>query len=886
MDRSWMYEKRTTLKYMQGVQEFIQYAEKNKSKKTEEFIVCPCCDCKNLRGFRSSEQVKSHLIRRGFKKGYSRWVWHGENLYPSISATKNEDHVNSESHAESDSHANSQTNANNEENDETRASNDENDEDNDRMDEMMHDVQGDFSEMPPEFKRLFDNVEKPLFSGCTNFTELTAALKLYNLKAKNGWSDKSFTGLLELQKDMVASDNELSNSIYKAKTTMSDQSASTFASDPTSVSAPKRRGPNTRGPNNCKNLKKKKKTEDVSIEFDEYNRPIGPYSKQFVSYIGISVRSKVDININNWHSVDQCIKDTIWKDVKKEFAIQDDSKKNVVLKIASSRWKDFKSRLLREYVVNKHPNYESPVQVYDYLTEEQWARFVADRESEQFKEIRQKARERCALNEHPHFLGSAGYAGKRLEWMISDPLSSQPSCASISSSLVFEDRSFDWVRARVKKSKDGSYYIPNEKTQEVFHKIVDKCEEVSKGSFQPKRHHDILSAALGKEDYSGSVRGVGKYSTIRDVFGKPERKQVITVDDVKKLMEKCKQDTVLDVQSKIDILNQQLNILMRNMSTTHPLPQDASVGTPQSVHVPFDLSPIHSSCHSIDAYPVTTIKENVKISSPRQNKKNENQSGEVCTIGTRPPIVGDDVLQHLGDNCKQLVNLLIFLPSGKDYIDLEIDQTIFHHRNVSNIYVMMEDIQDLLMMNWLDVSIIQVFILFLNRLCNESGVTSIGFACPTQISEDMVNLNSAAVTTYLIHVMDQHKNKQFILAPYHQEHHWLLLVICVCSRNVYVFDPKACNRTIEVKPCVNIAFRSLRTNGRGPRTGNWKQCKCPQQPGGVECGYYVLRYMYEMVTKYSSIDCLDEVFEQNSYSINEIDEIRDLWAKHFLEECV
>ncbi|XP_019156997.1 PREDICTED: uncharacterized protein LOC109153602 isoform X2 [Ipomoea nil] len=641
MDRSWMYEKRTTLKYMQGVQEFIQYAEKNKSNKVEEFIVCPCCDCKNLRGFRTSEQVKSHLIRRGFKKGYSRWVWHGENLLPSISATENEDHVNSGSHEESDTHANSQTNANNKENDENRASSDENDEDNDRMDEMMHDVQGDFSEMPPEFKRLFDNVEKPLYSGCTKFTELSAALKLYYLKTKNGWSDKSFTGLLELLKDMLPSDNELSNSIYKAKTTMSDQSASTPASDPTSastpaldptsastpasdptsVSAPKRRGPNTRGPNACKNLKKKKKTEDVSIEFDEYNRPIGPYSKQFVSYIGISVRSQVDINVNNWRSVDQCIKDTIWKEVKKEFAIQDDSKKNVVLKIASSRWKDFKSRLLREYVINKHPNYESPVQVYDYLTEEQWARFVAERESEQFKEKSQKARERRALNEHPHFLGSAGYAGKRLEWMISDPLSSQPSCASISSSLVCEDRSFDWVRARVKKSKDGSYYIPNEKTKEVFHKIVDKCEEVSHGSFQPKRHHDILSAALGKEDYTGSVRGVGSYTTIRAVFGKPERKQVITVDDAKKLIEKCKQDTVANVQSKIDILNQQLNILMRNMSTNHLLPQDAMVGTPQSVHVPFDPSPIRSSSHSIDAYPITTIKENIKISSPRQNKK-------------------------------------------------------------------------------------------------------------------------------------------------------------------------------------------------------------------------------------------------------------------------
>nr|GMD54307.1 uncharacterized protein LOC109152007 [Ipomoea batatas] len=85
MDRSWMYENRTTFKYVQGVQEFIQYAEENRSKKAEDYIVCPCCDCKNLRRYRNSDEVKAHLIRRGFKEGYNRWIWHGESLLPSTS---------------------------------------------------------------------------------------------------------------------------------------------------------------------------------------------------------------------------------------------------------------------------------------------------------------------------------------------------------------------------------------------------------------------------------------------------------------------------------------------------------------------------------------------------------------------------------------------------------------------------------------------------------------------------------------------------------------------------------------------------------------------------------------------------------------------------------
>ncbi|XP_019153459.1 PREDICTED: uncharacterized protein LOC109149923 [Ipomoea nil] len=216
MDRSWMFGKCTTFPYMQGVQEFIQCAEENMSKKGDDFIVCPCCDCQNFKRYRSSDEVKSHLIRRGFKEGYTRWIWQGESLIPSTSVIK-ETYIDSETHAHGKTKENCQTLEDNEKNNASHVSNDENDEDNDRIDEMMRDVQEDFSEMPPEFKCLFDNGEKPLFPGSTKFTKLSGVLKLYNLKAKNGWSDKSFTGLLELIKDMLPGDNELPNSTYEAK---------------------------------------------------------------------------------------------------------------------------------------------------------------------------------------------------------------------------------------------------------------------------------------------------------------------------------------------------------------------------------------------------------------------------------------------------------------------------------------------------------------------------------------------------------------------------------------------------------------------------------------------------------------------------------------------
>ncbi|XP_031112246.1 uncharacterized protein LOC116016227 [Ipomoea triloba] len=294
---------------------------------------------------------------------------------------------------------------------------------------------------------------------------------------------------------------------------------------------------------------------------------------------------------------------------------------------------------------------------------------------------------------------------------------------------------------------------------------VKKCEEVNQATFEPKKHHDVSSAILGKKDHLSSVRGVGSYSTIQGMFGRLDQKRstssrVFTIDVVKEMMDKCRLDTITEMetkmQPKIDSLNQQLQLLMKNMSATQ-----ISVGTPRSVYTPFDPPHTRSSYHSVDTYPVTTIKspkkctlavcpggtptvvtkgmahpstdETVVYHQPsstignfaqppmhlvildenlsKEYKKTKDQSGDISATGTRPPIVDDDALQHLGVNCKYLVSLLTSFPLDKDYIDLEIDKSIFYHENTSFIFVMMDDIKDLLTMKCLNVSIIQVFIL-------------------------------------------------------------------------------------------------------------------------------------------------------------------------------
>ncbi|GKA88420.1 putative transposon, En/Spm-like protein [Tanacetum coccineum] len=59
-----------------------------------------------------------------------------------------------------------------------------------------------------KFQELLLDAEKPLYEGCPDFTKLSAIVKLLNLKGKYGCSDKFFTKLLGLLKNMLTVGNE------------------------------------------------------------------------------------------------------------------------------------------------------------------------------------------------------------------------------------------------------------------------------------------------------------------------------------------------------------------------------------------------------------------------------------------------------------------------------------------------------------------------------------------------------------------------------------------------------------------------------------------------------------------------------------------------------
>jgi hypothetical protein len=144
-----------------------------------------------------------------FKKWYTQWIWHRDNYKEFMNVGKSRAALNSETIIcdESDDENIEIFEPITDVRDDSDGENVQNLDNlecmkhNNNLDEMMNNIAADFLDIP----------------NCTKFTKISVIFKLYNLKAKNEWSDKSYTSLLKFLGDMFLDNNELSDLTYKIK---------------------------------------------------------------------------------------------------------------------------------------------------------------------------------------------------------------------------------------------------------------------------------------------------------------------------------------------------------------------------------------------------------------------------------------------------------------------------------------------------------------------------------------------------------------------------------------------------------------------------------------------------------------------------------------------
>ncbi|WVZ20943.1 hypothetical protein V8G54_008265 [Vigna mungo] len=155
MDRSWMNERRISEECEKGISMFFQYVQQN-AKFVSGTYFCPCIHCLNqIR--QDLGNMRDHLSMFDIMRTYTVWTWHGEVLdQPTTSRETNyvEEWMS------------------------------------DHLEDMIRDVGEDNFGRCNLYDSLINDSEQPLFSGCSNFRCLSATLKLFCLKARNGWPKK------------------------------------------------------------------------------------------------------------------------------------------------------------------------------------------------------------------------------------------------------------------------------------------------------------------------------------------------------------------------------------------------------------------------------------------------------------------------------------------------------------------------------------------------------------------------------------------------------------------------------------------------------------------------------------------------------------------------
>ncbi|CAL1402720.1 unnamed protein product [Linum trigynum] len=194
IDKSWIQLKnRASLEYMDRVRKFAQYAEDN-VKDEDGKIRCPCTVCSNVCRLTIGE-VETHLLRKGMRSDYTKWVYHGEG------------------------------------DDEDEDENETDDVDMD-LDDMLGVLNHllppqpdpepeDPNEEAQKFYRLFGEAQSPLYEGCDpKLSRLSCIVKLMNMKWLNSWTDHSFTEFLKFIRSAFPMAESLPKNYYASKQLM------------------------------------------------------------------------------------------------------------------------------------------------------------------------------------------------------------------------------------------------------------------------------------------------------------------------------------------------------------------------------------------------------------------------------------------------------------------------------------------------------------------------------------------------------------------------------------------------------------------------------------------------------------------------------------------
>ncbi|TYK28649.1 putative serine/threonine-protein kinase nek2 [Cucumis melo var. makuwa] len=392
------------------------------------------------------------------------------------------------------------------------------------------------------------------------------------------------------------------------------------------------------------------------------------------------------------------------------------------------------------------------------------------------------------------------------------------------SNEVYVDRAKMWKKARV--NKQGQY--DNDDIQQVVHKIDEILMNTDSSSVSRHCSNDVLTQALGTKEHNGRVRGVGGYVTPTTYFHSVKK---TSKDEVNILVENE------ELRRRVSELEAQIR---------------SNLSTPLSAH---------GSClRPIVLEGIEEKGKRIEVESSDKPKQKEKKGKEVMKMNELELDVLKDLIKMPTEKevvCESTSTLPLVLKSILRYAEkvMEKDSNITFSLPADlfgisrKTFVLREDIVDLCNMNEVKTFTLVAYMMYLySSVSGSKGNMQLMVSKPDQV----------------------------VLAPFNPGGHWTLLAINAYEDIVFYLDSLRTTSKATTRYVTNTAiaiFHSQKNINKSRKQTLWRTC--PLQVESTTYGYYVMKYIREIVNM-GSIVISDSIDTRKSYSQAELDE---LWVE-------
>ncbi|KAL0550037.1 hypothetical protein IC582_014533 [Cucumis melo] len=642
--------------------------------------------------------------------------------------------------------------------------------------------------------------------------------------------------------------------------------------------------------------------QKLVIQYNELGQAIGQNATKLKSFIGTTVRFHVPIIYSDWPTVPKEIKDKIFELIEAGFVVDPRSKKTIIQN-AGVCFRQFKYRLTTTYVlpfVDDVEKLKFPLNEYSFIDQQHWTEFVASRLKEDFKKKSENGKEKRKKHKYNHRISRKGYANLMEELKAS------------SSDQI--DQSRVWKPARM----DRKGQIPDEGTKEVVN-LIDELV-ATQNTTNAFGEEDILTRALGGKDRPGILRGVGKYVIKKKYFHTATQQKTNEKEDDKATSKEHDRMAKRIKELEEELLKMKENDDCVGNSKEEPCMGSKEKSFMEGAENVNDLEDLSNDLESEkDVEDVVELNEDIKVNIAKDDKKVEGVTLEKMKVGTscklafetKDHVVAWGTIIDLdveGDNVKVAVDVVVDgdcaipIPSEQGMYkmsqevgshilwprDLVITNNIKHIRTdtIQNAPValwfllqmvehmgsaiqittphdvfgvrrkcciMIESLKDFTSMRPIATACLDAYIMYLytrmesSRTLNLYKFFDVGSMSCGSSKEERAPLLIARLlgTDY----------DQLLLIPYNSGNHWTLVVINLTKGAAFWIDPLKNRIDPDVIEVVERSFNIM--NKKKPV---WRVVKCPKQSGVVECGYYVMWFMRDIImsTSTSIIQIVDK----------------------------